>query len=146
MGTLLHWARGSTASLFERIQNKDAACCSNGRVGELVRSIKQHLNNVLNSHPGACQSAVGLGIMDLNDATASTSDFRKNIGVLIKNCIENYEPRITGVAVHSLINDGDPLLLDFYISAFVNFDNIEDAVQFTIHLDNNRRYCLSEDA
>ncbi|MTD26536.1 type VI secretion system baseplate subunit TssE [Erwinia sorbitola] len=146
MAALLHWERGSSASLFERIQNKDSTRYTHSRVLELVRSIKRHLNLILNSRPGACQSAAALGIIDLNDAAAGTSDFRKRIEESIRECIENYEPRISAITVNSLIDDGEPLQLSFYISAVVNFDNIEDAVEFTIYLDNNRRYCLNEEA
>ncbi|AHG19555.1 lysozyme [Chania multitudinisentens RB-25] len=146
MAALLNWERGSSASLFERIQGKGSGPSSRTRVQELLNSIKQHLNEVLNSRPGACQSAVGLGVIDLNDATATTSDFRKNIEQAIKGCIENYEPRISAVTVQSLINHSDPLLLSFHISAYVNFDNIGDVVEFNIQLDNNRRYCLNQEA
>lgn len=93
-----------------------------------------------------CQSAVELGVIDLNDATATTSDFRKSIELAIKNCIERYEPRISNVVVQSLLDQGDPLLLSFHISARVNFDNIGDAIEFNIQLDSNRRYCLNREA
>ncbi|MFG1175230.1 type VI secretion system baseplate subunit TssE [Erwiniaceae bacterium CAU 1747] len=146
MAALLHWERGSSASLFERIQTKEPVRYSHNRVRELIRSVRQHLNNVLNSRPGACQSAVALGIVDLNDATASTADFRKSIEKSIQECIENYEPRIAKVTVESIINDADPLSLSFYIKAVINLDTIEDAVAFTIYLDNSRRYCFNEEA
>ncbi|VXC73428.1 Lysozyme [Enterobacterales bacterium 8AC] len=146
MAALLNWERGSSASLFERIQGKGPGPSSHSRVQELLNSIKQHLNEVLNSRPGSSQSAIGLGVIDLNDATATTSDFRKSIELAIKDCIERYEPRITAVTVQSLVNHGDPLLLNFHISAHVNFDNIGDVVEFNIQLDNNRRYCLNQEA
>ncbi|TQI80051.1 type VI secretion system protein [Serratia fonticola] len=146
MAALLHWERGSSASLFERIQGKGGGPSSHSRVQELLLSIKQHLNEVLNSRPGACQSAVELGVIDLNDATATTSDFRKSIEEAIQVCIERYEPRISAVTVQSLVDQGDPLLLSFHISAHVDFDNIGDVVEFNIHLDNNRRYSLSQGA
>ncbi|CNH73648.1 type VI secretion system baseplate subunit TssE [Yersinia pekkanenii] len=146
MAALLNWTRGSSASLFDRIQGKGFSPSPHGRIQDLLNSIKQHLNEVLNSRPGACQSAVGLGVIDLNDATATSTDFRKSIEQAIKHCIEHYEPRISAVAVQSLTNNGDPLLLSFHISACVNFDNIGDVVEFSIQLDTNRRYCFSQEA
>lgn len=146
MAALLNWTRGSSASLFDRIQGKGVSASSHGRLHELLNSIQQHLNEVLNSRPGACQSALELGVIDLNDATATSSDFRKSIEKAIKDCIENYEPRIAAVTVQSLVNDGDPLLLSFHISARVNFDNIGDVIEFNIQLDNNRRYCFNQEA
>jgi len=146
MAALLNWERGSSASLFERIQKEGPGPSSQSRVRELLGSIRKHLNAVLNSRPGGCQSAVELGVIDLNDATATTSDFRKSIELAIKNCIERYEPRISNVVVQSLLDQGDPLLLSFHISARVNFDNIGDAIEFNIQLDSNRRYCLNREA
>lgn len=145
MAALLNWDRGSSASLFDRIQGKGASSSSDGRLRELLNSIQKHLNEVLNSRPGACQSAVDLGVIDLNDATATSSDFRKSIEKAIKDCIENYEPRISAVTVQSLLNHGDPLQLSFHISAHVNFDDMGDVVEFNIQLDNNRRYCFNQE-
>lgn len=145
MAALLNWQRGSPASLFDRIQGKDQASASDSRLQALLFSIKRHLHEVLNSRPGGCQSAAGLGVIDLNDATATTSDFRKSIELAIKHCIERYEPRITRVHVRSLVDDDDPLSLSFHISACVDFDNIDDVVEFNIQLDSNRRYCFNQD-
>lgn len=146
MAALLNWERGGSASLFERIQGKEVSPPSHSLVKELVNSIKQHLNHVLNSRPGSSQSSVALGVVDLNDATATTSDFKKNIEQAIKDCIEQYEPRVSTVNVESSTNHGDPLLLNFHISAHINFDNIADVVEFNIQLDNNRRYCFNQEA
>lgn len=144
MAALLNWSRGSSASLFERIQGEGRPS-SHSRISGLIRSIQQHLHEVLNSRPGGCQSAISLGVVDFNDATATTSDFRTSIERAIKECIEGFEPRISAVTVESLISEADPLLLSFHISACVDFDNIGDVVEFNIQLDNNRRYCFSQD-
>lgn len=145
MAALLNWDRVSSASLFDRIQGKNQYSSPHNRLQELLNSIRQHLHEVLNSRPGGCKSAVGLGVVDLNDATATTADFRKSIELAIKACIEDYEPRISHVIVRSLIDDSDPLLLSFHISACIDFDNIDDVVEFNIQLDSNRRYCFNQD-
>ncbi len=49
MAALLNWDRGSSASLFDRIQGKGASSSSDGRLRELLNSIQKHLNEVLNS-------------------------------------------------------------------------------------------------
>lgn len=145
MAALLNWDRGSPASLFDRIQRKGFGPSQNNRSQELLNSIKHHLNDVLNSRPGGCQSALGLGVVDLNDATTSTSDFRTIIEQAILKCIESYEPRLTDITVQSLTDDSVPLLLSFHIQASVNFDNIDDAIEFNIQLDSNRRFCFNRD-
>ncbi|CDG19882.1 conserved hypothetical protein (probable component of the SST VI cluster; lysozyme-related protein) [Xenorhabdus poinarii G6] len=142
MAALYSWNRGSSASLFERIQGKSSGSSRQSRMRALLDSIKKHLNEVLNSRPGACQSAVELGVIDLNDATATSVDFKQNIEWAIEECIRNYEPRISAVSVSAIHDDSDPLLLSFHISAEISLDEINDLVEFSIQLDNNRRYCL----
>ncbi|MBS9429280.1 type VI secretion system baseplate subunit TssE [Photorhabdus luminescens] len=142
MATLYSWNREGSASLFERIQGKNSGSSRQSRMRELLNSIKRHLNHVLNTHPGACQSAADLGVIDLNDATTTATDFKQSIEQAIVHCITNYEPRISSVTVSAIHDDSDPLLLRFHISAQVSLDDIHDAVEFNIQLDNNRRYCL----
>ncbi|MBW7982475.1 type VI secretion system baseplate subunit TssE [Enterobacillus tribolii] len=144
MAGLLSWRRDRSASLFERIQERETGFSGYSRSGDLLASIKQNLNQVLNSHPGGSQSAPQLGVIDLNDATASSSDFRQAIEDAIRNCIIHYEPRISRVDVSAGRSDEqDPLTLSFHILAHVDFDDIDDVVEFNIHLDNHQRYHLS---
>ncbi|PHM73096.1 type VI secretion system baseplate subunit TssE [Xenorhabdus kozodoii] len=142
MAALYSWNRGSSASLFERIQGKSTGSSRQSRMRALLDSIKKHLNEVLNSRPGGCQSAIELGVIDLNDATATSVDFKQSIERAIEECIRNYEPRISAVSVSAISDDSDPLLLSFHISAEISLDEINDLVEFSIQLDNNRRYCL----
>lgn len=143
MAALLSWRRDSAASLFERIQGKGVGSSRYTSKQALLASIKTHLNQVLNTRPGACQSAVMLGVVDLNDATAAGADFQHSIEQAIKTCIETYEPRITEVSVKAQADDTyGPMLLRFYIRAHVDFDDIGDVVEFNILLDNNRHYCF----
>ncbi|WP_058910624.1 type VI secretion system baseplate subunit TssE [Entomohabitans teleogrylli] len=144
MAGLLSWRRDRAASLFERIQEREAGASRYSRAADLLASIKCNLNQVLNSHPGGSQSAPQLGVIDLNDATASAADFRKSIEDAIRNCIICYEPRISRVAVSAGVSDyQDPLTLSFHILAHVDFDDMDNVVEFNIHLDNHQRYHLS---
>lgn len=144
MAGLLSWKRDRSASLFERIQQRTPEGRRSSRHQELLASIKHNLNQVLNTHPGASQSAPELGVIDLNDATASTADFHKAIEKAIRHCIIAYEPRISEVEVCADESDEqDPLTLSFHIAAQVDFDNMDHAIEFNIHLDNQQRYYLS---
>ncbi|NDJ57417.1 type VI secretion system baseplate subunit TssE [Enterobacteriaceae bacterium 4M9] len=145
MAGLLSWRRDRSASLFERIQAQDDGLNRYSRNAELLTSIKHNLNRVLNSHPGGSKSSPLLGVIDLNDATATATDFRKAIEEAIRECILNYEPRISRVAVSTGNSEGDdPLMLRFHILAQVSFDDIDDVIEFNIQLDNHQRYHLSE--
>ncbi|MDU8924535.1 type VI secretion system baseplate subunit TssE [Pasteurellaceae bacterium LIM206] len=142
MAALLSWDRGSAASLFERIQAEDIQLSQRYYLKELVLSVKHNLFNILNTHPGACQSASDLGIVDLNDATIDTMDMTGKIQSVIERCILDFEPRIASVKVQSLVNEDDPLLLHFRIEAMLSVGKTNSPVIFNLHLDNDRHYYL----
>ncbi|EKT60178.1 type VI secretion system baseplate subunit TssE [Providencia sneebia] len=144
MAANYNWESSETSSLFERIQGKGSGSSHNARMDALVKSIKQNLNQILNSRPDACQSSAALGVPDLNDATQAATDFRKSLEGSITTCINDYEPRINNVQVTFIENDTDALLLRFSITAFIDLDNQRQLVEFNMQLDNNRRYQLKQ--
>ncbi|WP_447894354.1 type VI secretion system baseplate subunit TssE [Vreelandella sp. GE22] len=113
------------------------------RLGEVVESIKRHLVELLNSHPGNSACAPELGLLDFNDATIGVLDLELNIKQAIRQCIERFEPRVKRVEVESLPNGGDPLQLRFQVHATVALGH--DSAQATIDLLlNNKRYqCMN---
>lgn len=128
-------------SLFERIG--DAAVLSPRRRPKtaLLSSIRHNLHNILNTRSGSCHGSPELGIADLNDETLASSDFRKEIGQGIHDCILRYEPRIEEVAVTAATADGySPLELRFHIVAQVNFADAADVLEFDILLDSHQHY------
>lgn len=142
MAALLSWDRGNAASLFERIQNEDVSLSTRYHLRDLVLSIRHNLQNILNTHPGACQSASALGIVDLNDATIGTMDMVGKIQSVIEDCILDFEPRIISVDVQPLVNEDNPLLLHFRIDAILSVEDVNSPVVFSLHLDNDRHYYL----
>ncbi|MEX0425510.1 type VI secretion system baseplate subunit TssE [Providencia rettgeri] len=136
------WFPNNGASLFDRIKRKNASFSSRSRTNTLIESIKQNLNDVLNSRPNGCQGSPGLGIPDLNDATQSAVDFKTELENSIASCILTYEPRITSVDVQFIENDADSLSLQFSINACIDLDNQQQLIEFNMYLDSNRRYQL----
>ncbi|MFG6668305.1 type VI secretion system baseplate subunit TssE [Halomonas sp. HNIBRBA4712] len=131
--------------LFERLAapHQPQALTEQSRLAEVVESIKRHLVELLNSHPGNSACAPELGLLDFNDATIGVLDLELNIQRAIRQCIERFEPRVKRVEVASLPNAGDPLQLRFQVHATVALGN--DRTQATIDLLlNNKRYqCLN---
>lgn len=128
-------------SLFERIS--DAAVLSPRRRSKtaLLSSIQHNLQNILNTRSGSCHGSPELGIADLNDEALVSSDFRKEIGRGIHDCILRYEPRIAEVAVTAATAEGhSPLELRFHIVARVNFADAADVLEFDILLDSHQHY------
>lgn len=141
MAALLRWKKDQQQSLFDRIyteSNIDDYQISNSRID----SIKLNLSKILNCRPGSSQSTKNIGVVDLNDATMGTSEIKANICRAIKNCIEQYEPRIIQVKVTALANDVDLLTMEFDIQAVIKDDLGTDSIEFKIHYDNKQRYIL----
>lgn len=135
--------KGVSASLFERIGGETSGFSHSVQVERLQKSIKRNLRNILNARPGSCQSTLGLGVIDLNDATATSADFRKTVEEAIQKCIERYEPRVRKAEVKAVNNDGyNPMDLNFHIVAFVDFNGLRNVVEFNMQLDNHHHYQL----
>lgn len=110
---------------------------------EVVESIKRHLVDLLNSHPGNSASMPELGLLDFNDATIGVLDLELNIKQAIRHCIERYEPRVQRVDVESLPNAGDPLQLRFQVHATVALGNSSTHTTIDLLLNNKRYQCLN---
>lgn len=110
---------------------------------EVVESIKRHLVDLLNSHPGNSASVPELGLLDFNDATIGVLDLELNIKQAIRHCIERYEPRVQRVDVESLPNAGDPLQLRFQVHATVALGNSSMHTTIDLLLNNKRYQCLN---
>lgn len=110
---------------------------------DVVESIKRHLVDLLNSHPGNSACAPELGLLDFNDATIGVLDLERNIQRAICQCIERYEPRVRRVDVESLPNHGDPLQLRFQVHATVALGRENTQATIDLLLNNKRYQCLN---
>lgn len=140
MSSLSSWARGSGASLFDRIRDEDKSPVSGADAEQLIRSVKRQLDRVLNTRPGSCRSAPRLGVIDLNDARQSSADIRGRIREAIRQCIIDYEPRIVQVDVTSADSEVTPLEMTFQVTAYVQMDDLEHVASFNISMDSHRHY------
>ena len=81
----------------------------------VIGAIKRHLEWLLNSRQGSCQSAPELGLADFNDATGGSTDFTLKIASNIKETIQRYEPRVIVQDVEYSPNHDNPLELTFKV-------------------------------
>ncbi|TBL97720.1 type VI secretion system baseplate subunit TssE [Hafnia paralvei] len=141
MSALTPWRRTRACSLFGRI-DEEVSAKPFDKTSDLLVSLKQNLNAVLNSRPGCCQSSPTLGVIDFNDATGTSVDISASVCLAIQQCIENFDPRIKSVDVATFNNENDPLTLFFQVKAHIHFEGIDSVVNFNIQLDDNSRYQL----
>lgn len=107
---------------------------------DVLESIKRNVSNILNTRIGGAQSAPHLGLVDFNDATLETLDLSVRIKLAIQQCLERYEPRLTRVLVRADQDSFNPLTLRFHITATINSEALHEKVQFSLLLDQSRKY------
>lgn len=128
-------------SLFERLdQAAQPAGTAMGEFTNVVDSIKRHLVRLLNTHPGNSASARALGLVDFNDATLGTEDLNIRIRSAIRQCIENYEPRVQRVDVVALPQGPDPMQLRFQVTVHLHVNSPQDRTTIDLLLDDRRYY------
>ncbi|MCZ0928668.1 type VI secretion system baseplate subunit TssE [Halomonas janggokensis] len=131
--------------LFERLAapHQPVRQEENDRLEDVVESIKRHLVELLNSHPGNCTCAPELGLLDFNDATIGVLDLELSVQQAIRQCIEHFEPRVKRVDVEALPSAGDPLQLRFQVHATVALGKASAQTTIDLLLNNKRYQCLN---
>lgn len=133
----------ASGSLFERIRESARTPVPRPvSVETLLLSVRRNLLNILNTRPGSCRASPLLGVLDFNDAATTSQGFYAAIERAVKNCIEKHEPRIAHADVYmEKSNTGNgPLNLRLHITAYVEFQNISDVLEFSLLLDNSQHY------
>lgn len=129
--------------LFERLAAPGQAVdTAEASLAEIIVSIKRHLIELLNSHPGHSECAPELGLLDFNDATIGVLDLERNIERAIRQCIERFEPRVQRVEVESLPRGNDPLQLRFQVHATVLLGRAQGQTTIDLLLSDKRYQCL----
>lgn len=136
---------GIGSRLFERLAapSKSVHYAEESPLEMVVASIKHHLVELLNSHPGNSACAPELGLLDFNDATVGVLNLELNIKQAIRHCIERYEPRIQDVDVEALPSLGSGLQLRFQVHATLLLGKKSVPTTIDLLLNNKRYQCLN---
>ncbi|WP_298775435.1 type VI secretion system baseplate subunit TssE [uncultured Shewanella sp.] len=128
-------------SFFERlIPDAPRVSVDHSSVDETMDSIKRSITRVLNARIGESQSCPEYGLLDFNDTSLSSFDLGLQIRLSIKQCIEQFEPRIKNVEVSVFNDENNPMNLTFNILGTLVVANMDEKIQIELFLDNNRKY------
>ncbi|KZL05027.1 Gene 25-like lysozyme [Pseudovibrio axinellae] len=134
----LRTARGS---LFERlVADEEELAPPHGAdlVESKVNSIKRHLVKLLNTRAGASAATPDLGLVDFNISNVETNDLTQHIAASIRQCIEEYEPRVRVKAVQFMPEPDRPLNLLFKIILIMPARDRGEQVQIDILMKDGR--------
>lgn len=134
----LRTARGS---LFERLVSDEEEIspphCTD-LVEAKVNSIKRHLVKLLNARAGTSAATPDLGLADFNLSSMETNDLTQHIATSIRQCIEEYEPRVRVLSVQFMPDPDRPLNLRFKIILVMSAVHLGEQVQIDILMKDGR--------
>jgi len=102
---------------------------------QMVRSVQEHLERILNTRIGNVPIADDYGIPDFTNLISGYYESKQSVERTIRNTIMKYEPRLQLVRVAFLEQEDERLTLRFQISAQLKQGDNKDPVMFESVLD-----------
>lgn len=102
---------------------------------QMLYSVQDHLQRILNTRQGSVPIAEDYGIPDFTNLMSGFPESRRGIERAICNTIQKYEPRLQGVRIAFLPQEDDVLTLSFQISAQLVLKDHKDPITFESVLD-----------
>ncbi len=107
--------------------------------GRLAQSVLRHLERMLNVRQGSVVTLPDYGVPDVNDLATQFPDALTAIRRVIKQSIEQYEPRLSRISVQYVANEDDPLDVRFKIAARLAVDDTDEPITFETGISNSGR-------
>ncbi len=104
---------------------------------QMIRSIQEHLQRILNTRQGNAPIAEDFGVPDFTNFMGSFSDSQRSMERQVRQTIQKYEPRLEGVRVGFFPREDDPLTISFQITARLVLKNHKDPVSFESQVDSS---------
>ena len=108
-------------------------------VKKLSQSVLQNLQDIFNTRQGNVLTLPDYGSPDFNDMVSKFPDAIMEIRKTILNNIREYEPRLKNIRVRHILDDENPLSLQFEIQAELNLAKTKSSVAFTTVMGDSGR-------
>lgn len=118
--------------LLERIRarQKDPRIRRKEDPREVIDSVLHHLQLILNTRQGSVPIAGDFGLPDLTELQLNYPESLRIFERAIRQTIQKFEPRLTGLRVRFVPDEEDPLSLRFQIVAKLESEGYKDPVRF----------------
>ena len=103
---------------------------------EMIRSIQDHLQRILNTRQGSAPIAEDFGVPDFTNFMSAFPDSQRVIERGLRLTIQKYEPRLEGVRVGFFPREDDPLTVSFHITARLVLKDHKESVSFESMVDS----------
>lgn len=111
---------------------------------QMIRSIQQHLQRILNTRMGSVPIADDYGVPDFTNFMSTFPDSQRGIERSLRRTIQTYEPRLQQVRVTFLPREEDPLSINLHIAARLVFEDHEAPVSFESMVDADGRIRMQD--
>ena len=109
---------------------------------QMIRSVQEHLQRILNTRQGNVPIAEEYGVPDFTELMSGYPESQRVIERAIRNTIERFEPRLQSIRVNLLGGEKENLTLSFQISARLMLKDGRDSVTFDSVLDSGGRFTV----
>ncbi len=109
---------------------------------QVIRSVQEHLQRILNTRQGNVPIAEEYGVPDFTELMSGYPESQRVIERAIRNTIERFEPRLQSIRVNLLGGEKENLTLSFQISARLMLKDGRDSVTFDSVLDSGGRFTV----
>ena len=103
---------------------------------QMIRSVQEHLQRILNTRQGNVIIAEDFGIPDFTNFISAFPDAQRTLERNLRQTIQKYEPRLKGVRVTFIEDSDDKLTLSFQIQARLVLQGHKDSVLFESVVDS----------
>jgi type VI secretion system protein len=118
--------------LLERIRarQKDPRVRRKDDPKDTIDSVLHYLQQILNTRQGSVPIADDFGLPDLTELHLNYPDSLRLFERAIRQTIQKFEPRLSGLRVRFVPDEEDPLSLRFQIVAKLESEGYKDPVRF----------------
>jgi type VI secretion system protein len=109
---------------------------------QMIRSVQEHLQRILNTRQGNVPIAEEYGVPDFTELMSGYPESQRVIERAIRNTIEHFEPRLQSIRVTLLGGEKENLTLSFQIAARLMLRDGRDSVTFDSVLDSGGRFTV----
>ncbi len=131
------------ASLLSRIRQPESAQPRRAISDrELRDSILANLVRMCSTRIGTMLTCPDYGVADVSEMVHAFPEAITLMAATLKHTIQTYEPRLQGIQIIHVPNDGPELTLRFEIRGRLTGDLASQAIQFETTLDASRRLTI----
>jgi type VI secretion system protein len=119
-----------------RLMNKNPSRRLSQDPKQMIRSIQEHLQRILNTRQGSAPIAEDYGVPDFTNFMGAYSESQRNLERNLRQTIQKYEPRLQGIRVGFFPKEDDPLTMSFQITARLVLKGQNDPILFESTVDS----------